>query len=248
MRTTKHMAREIRPRKAKRVASKTSISKVQKRASRKISTRKNKRTANKFGFSKRAGPAALPKSRCLFHYTSGEGLIGILQSGSIHASHYGFLNDRSEGASLREILLPYLVSETREFLPKLVDAGIIKAELLAAHGDGYYEAEVAKMFDSMASATDKVAPYFIASFCMHEEGTDHHSDGLLSQWRGYARGGFAVEFDEFELDALTKQENDKCRLQGILTKEVRYRDFNKFVEPERFQDSPRHYSKLFLCN
>jgi hypothetical protein len=161
-------------------------------------------------------------------------LIGILESGSIYASHYGFLNDRSEGASLREVLLPYLANETRQFLPTLIDAGIIKAELLATHGDDYYEAEVAKMFDSMASATDKVAPYFIASFCMHEEGTDHHSDGLLSQWRGYARGGFAIEFDEFKLDDLTKQERDKCRLQGILTREVRYRDFDKFVEPERF--------------
>jgi hypothetical protein len=86
----------------------------------------------------------------------------------------------------------------------------------------------------MASATDKVAPYFISSFCMHEEGTDHHTDGLLSQWRGYARGGFAIEFDEFGIDELTKRENAECRLQGILTHAVQYRGFNEFVKADQF--------------
>jgi hypothetical protein len=56
----------------------------------------------------------------------------------------------------------------------------------------------------------------------------------LSQWRGYARGGFAIEFDELKLDALTRLENEKCRLQGIMTREVTYRDFNKVVLPEQF--------------
>ena len=87
----------------------------------------------------------------------------------------------------------------------------------------------------MASATDQVAPYFIVSFCMHEEGADHHTDGLLSQWRGYARGGFAIEFDELKLDELTKQENADCRLQGIMTNAVHYRDFDQFVEADRFK-------------
>lgn len=70
---------------------------------------------------------------------------------------------------------------------------------------------------------------------MHEEGTDDHADGLLSQWRGYARGGFAIEFDEFEIDELTKRENAECRLQGILTNAVHYRDFDHFVEADRFK-------------
>ena len=122
----------------------------------------------------------------------------------------------------------------RQLMPKLIEAGIIKAELLEQYGEGYYEAEVAKMFNSIATATDTVAPYFIASFCMHDAGSDHYADGLLSQWRGYARGGFAIEFDEFQLDALTTLESKKCRLQGIMTREVTYRDFDKAVAPEQF--------------
>ncbi len=118
------------------------------------------------------------KSRSLFHYTTSDGLLGILGSGALFASHYGFLNDKSEGNVLREVLLPFL---------------------------------------------------------MHEEGTDNHADGLLSQWRGYARGGFAIEFDELELDELTKRENAECRLQGILTNAVHYRDFDQFVKPDRFR-------------
>ena len=175
------------------------------------------------------------KSRSLFHYTNSEGLLGILGSGALFASHYGFLNDLSEGNILRDILLPHLEKETRTFLPKLIDEGIIKSELLAARGPNYYRDEVGRMFDAMTSATDNVAPYFITSFCMHEEGTDHHADGLLSQWRGYARGGFAIEFDELALDELTKQENAQFRLQGILANAVRYRDLDQFVDADRFK-------------
>jgi len=177
----------------------------------------------------------IAKSRSLFHYTNSEGLLGILGSGALFASHYSFLNDTSEGNVLREVLLPLLEKETRAFVPKLIEEGIIKPELLAAHGENYYKDEVGRMFNSMASATDNVAPYFITSFCMHEEGTDHHADGLLSQWRGYARGGFAIEFDEFKIDELTKRENAECRLQGILTNAVHYRDFDQFVEADRFK-------------
>jgi hypothetical protein len=146
-----------------------------------------------------------------------------------------FLNDKSEGSMLREVLLPLLEKETRTFVPQLVNAGIVKPELLTAQGSNYYKDEVGRMFDAMASATDNVAPYFITSFCMHEEGTDHHADGLLSQWRGYARGGFAIEFDELKIDELTKRETADWRLQGILTNAVRYNDLEEFVEVDRFK-------------
>jgi hypothetical protein len=177
----------------------------------------------------------IAKSRSLFHYTNSDGLLGILGSGALFASHYSFLNDTSESSVLREVLLPLLERETRTFVPRLIEEGIIKPELLAAQGTNYYKDEVGRMFNSMASATDNVAPYFITSFCMHEEGTDHHADGLLSQWRGYARGGFALEFDEFEIDELTKRESAECRLQGILTNAVHYRDLDQFVEADRFK-------------
>src|ERR1035441_3962462 len=35
---------------------------------------------------------------------------------------------------------------------------------------------------------NNTAPFFITSFCMHKKGTAVHEHGLLSQWRGYARG------------------------------------------------------------
>jgi len=177
----------------------------------------------------------ISRSRSLFHYTSGEGLLGILGSGTLFASHYNFLNDKTEGNTLRELLLPLLEKETRTFVPKLIKEGIIKPELLAAHGANYYKDEVGKMFDSMTAATDSVSPYFITSFCMHEEGTSDHAHGLLSQWRGYARGGYAIKFDEFAIDELTKRESAKCRLQGILTDSVHYRDLDKIVSAERFE-------------
>lgn len=59
----------------------------------------------------------IAKSRSLFHYTTSDGLLGILGSGTLFASHYSFLNDTSEGNLLRGLLLPLLEKETRTFVP-----------------------------------------------------------------------------------------------------------------------------------
>lgn len=72
----------------------------------------------------------IAKSRSLFHYTNSDCLLGILGSGSLFASHYSFLNDKSEGNVLREILLPLLEAETRTFVPKLIEEGIINPNFL----------------------------------------------------------------------------------------------------------------------
>ena len=90
------------------------------------------------------------------------------------------------------------------------------------------------MFQSMDRATDNVSPYFITSFCIHDKNTPAYLDGLLSQWRGYARGGFAVEFDEYEIDALVEQEKQKWAYQGILSDAVHYRNFGDYVDLKDF--------------
>lgn len=109
----------------------------------------------------------------LFHYTSAEGLHGILSSGQLRGSNYVFMNDRSEftyGATLlREIV------ETRSRTPTDdVD-------------QDYYDA-------ILGDATPIVSDLYLACFCTEGD--------LLSQWRGYGRRGsrYCLRFaaDEFE--------------------------------------------------
>jgi hypothetical protein len=90
------------------------------------------------------------------------------------------------------------------------------------------------MLQAMVKATNKLSPFFIASFCIHDETSDAYNHGLLSQWRGYAKGGFAVEFDELAIDELNKKENAAYRYQGILTNKVTYRDHENAVQFDEF--------------
>jgi hypothetical protein len=119
----------------------------------------------------------------LYHYTSVNGLRGIVDSGNIWATHLGFLNDLSEGR--------------------------------AALGDEAYRARLEE--------TDMRSPLFIASFCRHQE-PHQMTNGLLSQWRGYAGegGGYCVVFDEDHLDDLVEAERRISPGLTIVKKDILY--------------------------
>jgi hypothetical protein len=173
-------------------------------------------------------------NRSLFHYTTADGIIGILQDQSLYATHAGFLNDSTECRSILAVLLPRLEAELREVVPRLVNLKLLQSSILTEYGDEIYKQEAETMLRAMTEATNSTAPYFITSFCIHEPNTLAHKHGLLSQWRGYARGGFAIEFDELALDDLNKQENKRYRYQGLITEKVIYRDHEYEVGTEKF--------------
>ena len=184
----------------------------------------------------RAAPASSSKpNRHLFHYTTSDGLVGLLKSNCIFASHYGFLNDQLEGKTLRDFLRPNFEREMADFVPKLIKRGILKDAILTENGPNYYQAEAGRLFDAYDRSTDNVAPPFITSFCIHTPDTPEFANGLLSQWRGYGRGGFAIEFEEAAIDDLAAKEYEAFAYQGVLTNQVRYRDFGDVVDPEKFK-------------
>jgi hypothetical protein len=55
----------------------------------------------------------------IFHYTDADGLLGILSTNSLYATHYKYPNDITEAATVRELLLPILESEIAVITPKL---------------------------------------------------------------------------------------------------------------------------------
>lgn len=174
-------------------------------------------------------------SRSLFHYTSADGLVGILQTQSLFATHSAFLNDSTECRIIRDILLPRLEKELREATPKLIERRVMDPKILTDFGDDLFRQEADNMLQAMSQATNNTAPYFIASFCVHEPNTSAYNDGLLSQWRGYAKGGFAIELDELGIDDLNAAERTRYRYQGIITDTVVYNDHESRVSKKDFE-------------
>jgi hypothetical protein len=180
------------------------------------------------------GPLRLG-NRSLFHYTTAQGLIGILRTQTLFATHADFLNDSSECRLLREVLQPQLIKEFKEIAPKLVAAGIMSEAKVVEYGDSASEEFATAIFNTMVRSIEKISPIYITSFCLHGPKTPEFENGLLSQWRGYANGGFAVEFDEKGLDQLASAEVAAFRYEGILTSAVAYDGHAERADLKRFQ-------------
>jgi hypothetical protein len=174
-------------------------------------------------------------NRSLFHYTTAHGLIGILSTQTLFATHADFLNDSSECRLLREVLQPQLIKEFKEVAPKLVAAGLMSEAKVTEYGESASEEFSTAVFNTMVRSIEKIAPIYITSFCLHAAKTPEFENGLLSQWRGYANGGFAIEFDERRLDELARAEVDKFRYEGILTSAVSYSDHDERANLKKFQ-------------
>jgi hypothetical protein len=123
----------------------------------------------------------------LYHYTTAQGLLGIVEGAALWATNADFLNDARE--------LKYGRQELYDALRKRADE--LSPEEPEVAGAKYSQAAV------MRSAVDHLSPggifarrehhvVYVACFC--EEGD------LLSQWRGYgAPGGYAVGFRASDL-------------------------------------------------
>lgn len=172
----------------------------------------------------------------VFHYTDAAGLLGILSAESLFATDYRYLNDATEAGVIRDLLMPVLEAEIAELTPKLIEKKWLKKEYYDEHGVSAHRLQAEKLYNSIARAADNVTPFFVTSFCRHEEGTQAFDHGLLSQWRGYAgSGGFAIEFDEQKLDSLLKAETLEFAYAGFKSSDVQYDEYNRVFDPEAYK-------------
>ncbi len=110
----------------------------------------------------------------LFHYTTGAGMRGILDSSRLWGTNYRYLNDASEigyGVSLfEELINDRLVNAKDDVLTEFLGRSL----------------QTANAFDGMFDC-------YIACFCQR--------DDLLTQWRAYAGsgGGYALGFSTKEI-------------------------------------------------
>lgn len=158
----------------------------------------------------------------LYHYTTWNGLSGILNNQSLRATHYKFLNDTTEislfAPRLIKFLHPYVLKKYNELLkesPSLANA-ISEAGGLDAVAEHYVEA--------IYYTTSK--EFYITSFCgIDPEDKYINDNGLLSQWRGYGKdGGFAVMFDTQKLEERLRLEYERFDYIGFILADIVYSD------------------------
>lgn len=130
----------------------------------------------------------------LYHYTNTNGLMGILTSSRLWATHFRYLNDSSE--------IDYGFS----LFSKIVEERLIATENPIVSEFLSRTIRTANAFDGMFEA-------YIACFC--------ESGDLLNQWRSYTdmAGGFSVAFKARELGMRNKVENPS---QDFILRKVEY--------------------------
>lgn len=123
----------------------------------------------------------------LFHYTDWKGLQGILQTKTLWATHFRYLNDEMEGVFGQE-----------QF----------KKDWVTRFPNQDAETVIKTVFNS------DLDDCFVVSFCKSNK--ENYEDGLLSQWRGYGKdGGYAIQFDRKKIHELIKAEKEKYAYLGL---------------------------------
>ncbi|MEK7791899.1 MAG: DUF2971 domain-containing protein, partial [Pseudomonadota bacterium] len=153
----------------------------------------------------------------LSHYTNAVGLAGIIQSQTLWATHYAYLNDSEEIRYFGTDRLPNLLQTVGEtYLNELIaqdqkkqlsiDQCRGKGEIIDQFVKETLVAQENILFGNQNGKKPLTEPY-IASFCTTKDEDNRVKDhGLLSQWRGYGQeGGYAIVFDTSRLSNLLEQ-------------------------------------------
>lgn len=169
----------------------------------------------------------------LYHYTTWEGLLGILENQTLWATNYKFLNDYSEIILFREKLIPLIKPLVRNAYEKLIkqrpqveqkirDNGGID-QVVHHDAEGFVDAQYSALGDEI----------YILSFCGPHGNPKINKNGLLSQWRGYgAGGGAALIFDTKKLEEIFAQEANQYEYSAGLIADLVYSDDDQKLKEE----------------
>ena len=153
----------------------------------------------------------------LWHYTTLDGLKGILSSQTLWATHYRCLNDSSEFFHSKSIIcqevLPKVICMIENECKKNSEAKKVAETYGGINNIAKIEInEIINniIFEALLNSPGLPQTPFVASFCKaHEDDISLQENGLLSQWRGYGKdGGYAVIFDmEKIINEFAKEES-----------------------------------------
>ena len=143
--------------------------------------------------------------KVLFHYTSLEGLLGIIEKKSIWATNILYLNDTTE--------LNYAMSLLEEQLQHFIRKGI-------THNEWFFRTLLEDIRHSISSTE---FPFYVCSFSEEKD--------ILSQWRGYSSKGIGFSLG-FKLSYLITNENNKTSMVKpcIYDEQEQITVINKLIE------------------
>lgn len=173
----------------------------------------------------------------LYHYTTWDGLIGILQTKILWATHYKFLNDYSEIVLFRDKLISLILPHVREAYEELIrQSPQIEQEINQVGGLGQVIQHDTEVFvDDQYGVTGE--EIYILSFCGQHKNLHINRNGLLSQWRGYgAGGGFALVFNTQELEQMMELEEKKYQYSAVHLCDIVYSDDENKLKEELSED------------
>ena len=170
-------------------------------------------------------PKVSEEYRTLYHYTTWEGLQGILRSQTLWATKYKFLNDYSELVFFKNKLIslatPYARKNVENIMERLPSARRLVKEKGGIGKVVRHEAE-ALINAQYGALGDQV---YIASFCGQHANHRTRDNGLLSQWRGYGMlGGAAIIFDSRRLEEILELEGTRFAYDAVLLADIVYSD------------------------
>lgn len=142
----------------------------------------------------------------LMHYTTADGLTGIVTSKILWVTHARFLNDSEEVIGFLDNRLPRILKSELETYVSTSEE--LSAQVLAASQHGYdlVDEWLKKFCAGFKDAQEQTQDHYVVSFCTASDGWISRN-GLLSQWRGYGQdGGYAIVFDTKGLDSLLRND------------------------------------------
>lgn len=131
---------------------------------------------------------SFPPDVRLFHYTSAQGLFGILQTNCIWASHCNFLNDTSEFKLLQKLLLEIIRGQSSAL--KSISPRWIRDQI-----------------NSIRKPYKERYESFVFSMYIAQKTSPEFKVGSLPHWRSYGRGGgYALQICPQKLSKLFESE------------------------------------------
>ncbi len=176
----------------------------------------------------------------IHHYTNFEGLKGIFATRTLWATNYLYLNDSTETkilkAHIERVLSKRLLSIAEQAWASKLDARARKFLELCSDPAEFAYVHAGGLIDALHEETITNRSAYVSSFCSHHSDKKYDQlNGILSQWRAYAKnGGYCIVFDTKQFANLLRREAAVHYWNFITFEEVTYAEEDDAIE-KRFE-------------